>query len=456
LDTLDFHQHINDDFYNLQICTQLLDCLGVTFKCKNGEFNGKIQNDIERIGTEKNRLIILRRTIIRHILRKLARFNKQGFPIIIRGGNFKGKQELRLIFKTLGKVQSITANIASPTDYIVNQAMRNGFKNLVNQREEFNKILNNVLPTSVPLCFAEGYRDLKKKTRKDCPRAPKIIISAGAYHHDELFKVWAAECSEKGTKIIIMQHGGVYGVFSYLQIQDHDLSISDRFYSWGWTLTNYNHKISSSPSACHYRNRLTGNSDRKTKVLLVTTVVYRYLFRLRASDQSVVDYMIWQQKFIEHLNCEIRQKLIVRLHRKEFGWHLGQRLKDMYPDIDTEFWKIPFHQRLQQCRLYVFDNNSTTFLEALALNKPSLLFWNPVTNELHPETACYFDELRAVGILHDTPESAAAAVNSFYDRVEEWWCDPMIQSVRRRFCSNFVKLTDDYTKEWGKELVKLI
>ena len=31
------------------------------------------------------------------------------------------------------------------------------------------------------------------------------------------------------------QHGGVYGQYEFSTIQDHELDVGDKFFSWGWT-----------------------------------------------------------------------------------------------------------------------------------------------------------------------------------------------------------------------------
>jgi len=76
---------------------------------------------------------------------------------------------------------------------------------------------------------------------------------------------------------------------------------------------------------------------------------------------------------------------------------------------------------LENCRLYVCDHLSTTFAEALAANKPTVLFCNPETNRLRLDAQPYFDLLRNSGILFDTPETAASAVAAVYGDVEAWW-----------------------------------
>ena len=43
---------------------------------------------------------------------------------------------------------------------------------------------------------------------------------------------------KKNSKLIIGQHGGVYGQYLFSSMQDFELDIADKYLSWGWTNNN--------------------------------------------------------------------------------------------------------------------------------------------------------------------------------------------------------------------------
>ena len=94
---------------------------------------------------------------------------------------------------------------------------------------------------------------------------------------------------------------------------------------------------------------------------------------------------------------------------------------------------------LKNCRLYVCDYLSTSFIEALSVNKPTILFWDSQVNELRPAAKKYYDKLREVGILYDTSEGAAAIINNIYDDVKRWWNETNSQEARWDFCIRFAR-----------------
>jgi len=105
--------------------------------------------------------------------------------------------------------------------------------------------------------------------------------------------------------------------------------------------------------------------------------------------------------------------------------------------------------------LVICTYNATTYLEAFTANIPTVLFWNPEHWELRPSAKPYFDELRNVGILHYTPESATAKVNDISDDPISWWQQTKIQAAKNKFCFQFARTSNKWLKEWKNELLKM-
>ena len=108
-----------------------------------------------------------------------------------------------------------------------------------------------------------------------------------------------------------------------------------------------------------------------------------------------------------------------------------------------------------QCKLFVCDHLSTVHAEALSLNIPTILFWDPESYIHRAEARRYLENLHAVGILHYSPESAASKVNEVYDNVDDWWNDHERQLARLDFCDNYAKYSPKAIDEWINELKKI-
>jgi putative transferase (TIGR04331 family) len=91
-------------------------------------------------------------------------------------------------------------------------------------------------------------------------------------------------------------------------------------------------------------------------------------------------------------------------------------------------------------------------LELLAANVPTVLFWNKKHWELNSFAQPYYDELCKVGILHDTPESAAEHINKVWHKVDNWWMQQSVQDVRVKFCKQYARTSDNWSDLWKEAL----
>ena len=147
------------------------------------------------------------------------------------------------------------------------------------------------------------------------------------------------------------------------------------------------------------------------------------------------------------------RNLIVRLYPEDYGWDMRARWQADAPDVTFEDSNRPFLDSLESCRLYVCDHLGTTFYQAMAANRPTMLFFDPELNPLLPDAQPAFDNLRAAGIVFDTPEAAAAAIALRYDDVETWWNAGPIQAARLAFCEKYAKASDGVLQEYADEFL---
>ena len=110
------------------------------------------------------------------------------------------------------------------------------------------------------------------------------------------------------------------------------------------------------------------------------------------------------------------------------------------------------YKELPKCRLVIATYNSTTYLETMALNIPTIIFWNTNISNVRYDAAPYFNLLKSVGIFHDTPESAASHVALIWDDVDLWWKSLVVQNVRRKFCEQYSDIHHDIVANVAKVL----
>ena len=205
------------------------------------------------------------------------------------------------------------------------------------------------------------------------------------------------------------------------------------------------------PAAKLMGRRPIGADNRKKGVLCVTTTSSRYLLEFPWTPELFSSYLQWHKSFFASLDTRVEILVTLRPHHEDQGWGIAARLAESFPKLRIEDWSVPFLKSLNQCRLYVCDHLSTTFGEALAADKPTVMFWNSEGNELRDEARPYFDSLRRTGVLYHDPVEAASCVNHVYDDVEKWWHESSRQQARRDFCNRFARTAPDAVGLWNKE-----
>ena len=124
-----------------------------------------------------------------------------------------------------------------------------------------------------------------------------------------------------------------------------------------------------------------------------------------------VNYIDDQIAFAGALTSEARKLLLLRYFMRDFGWGEKERIGDAGLGIQEYAGRQSLNAQIKRSRLFIGTYDSTTYLEALTANMPTILFWNKCHWEIRNSAAPCYNQLREVGILHNSPESAAEKVN---------------------------------------------
>jgi putative transferase (TIGR04331 family) len=325
----------------------------------------------------------------------------------------------------------------------------------VKEPNEFEGLLNHLIPKQIPIAYLEGFSYLKRKGKDDFPKKVKTIITTKSYHFDEAFKVWSAEKVSMGSKFLINQHGGNMGSSLVNSSENHQIKISDLFYSWGWEKKNKNTIKPLSALKLNCLKVVTPNYNGQILLALTSHPRYSYIMYSSPIASQFLNYINDQITFAENLDQPVKELLCVRLDRRKYGWDIKSRFRDAGLEIVFDN-KENLFKKLKECRLCISTANSTVFLETFSLNYPTLLFWDPKIWELRYSARPFYDELKRVGILHDTPESASMKVNEISDDPQKWWDQPNVQNAKNLFCKRFAYTNNHFIKEWRKELKSIV
>jgi putative transferase (TIGR04331 family) len=442
--THDFIERLHLDSFNLQFYSRILVVLGHRFPARALDEAPPRPVTVEP--GWKKRAVRRGTTLWARVAATASR------SVLLKDSYFSKSVELGLIKGSGGRISPIWGPTARLSNCEPDSALRDRLHGLELGSDALSHCVAAMLPNDIPTCFVEGYDALCRAAHSEFPLTPAVIFSANAWYYDEVFKAWAAGCQERGSKLLGSQHGDNYGALRCMPSEDHEMAIVDDYYTWGWERTGTAARVKPMPAPKLAGRERRQADNRKEGVLWVSTMLPRYLVQFPWLPADFTVYLSWQARFAAALSQPVSAATRLRPHREDNGWDLANRLRDQVPELRIESWNIPFQDSVRGCRLYVCDHLSTTFLEALASNTPTLLFWDSRANVIRPEAREYYDLLRAHGILFDTPEAAAEAVNAIYSDVEAWWNEPARQRAVARFCHRFARTVPDALALWSEEL----
>jgi putative transferase (TIGR04331 family) len=342
----------------------------------------------------------------------------------------------------LGQIPKIWRAVAVPT-VRVDLTMRQWELATPDNSADFLSLARSLISKHIPATYLEGYQDVVALTENlPWPKNPKAIFTSNSYSSDDMFKVWAAEKTECGSPLVIGQHGGHFGMDLWSFTEDHQIAISDRFLTWGWSEPTQD-KITPVGNFKGFSKK--GVADKAGNALLVQTtmpLMSYHIYCVPVAAGQLLSYFEDQCSFVEALPLALRDQVLVRL-QPGGGFHSEkQRWEEHFQALQLDEGRQPIMGLMSKARLCISTCNSTTLLESMALNLPTIIFFNPKHWELRDSAIPYFEQLKAVGIFHETPESAARQMVMVWDDVADWWGSAVVQSVRREFCKRYVHSPD--------------
>ncbi len=316
-----------------------------------------------------------------------------------------------------------------------------------NVKDGYERLLDRLIVNLIPLNYVENFDIFYKKSLACYPKKPSVIYTANAYQANDSFKFWLAHHAENKIPFILGQHGGNMGVAQISQAEDHQVNIADVYLSWGW---HNSEKINIKPLSTPQLDKIQPKYKQGGDIVMTLSDCPRYFYCQYSVPvaSQVLGYIGEQIEFIDSLNRNLRENLKIRLASDNFDWDLKGRLMDSgYGDLldNSEKRFIP---RLNDCSLSISTSNTTTFLETLSLNFPTIVFFNPNWNEIRKDAVMLVDSLRDVGILHKTPGSAARFLNELDGDIENWWKGEELQKVRKEFCNTYALKDSDWSHQW--------
>jgi putative transferase (TIGR04331 family) len=179
---------------------------------------------------------------------------------------------------------------------------------------EFDAILNFFIPRYLPQTYVEGYQQIKISADKKLMKKKfKILVTANDFSGNDSWAAWAAKSVENGSKLVIMQHGGLYGVNTFSATEDHEIAIADKFLSWGWRRKDVNTVTPAPATKLIHMKKTKFQNDGAA--LLITGALPQQSYHLSSIPigQQFASYFEDQFSFVSSLDPNVKEKLQIRM-----------------------------------------------------------------------------------------------------------------------------------------------
>ena len=332
--------------------------------------------------------------------------------------------------------------------------------------EQFLNLVNSLLPYYIPVCFVEGYKTLNRLGERYISKPAAILSTTEIYYRYESYKHWVAKCSEDGTKVLNLQHGGTYGLSWRSGDNFIERAPSDVFYSWGWKHPTYrldDSQIKPMPVLPQFfaLDRDVKPRNDSQRILFASNSMRTILREFGGIPNDPYNrdrYLSDQFSFYEQLPQDIRESLYIRVGElnKSSGTKLyKESWRKKHPSVLFDNRNVNFRTSLRHSKIFIVDHLSTTWLESLMIGVPTIIFVDKDDYDFTDEFKEIISMLNSVSIFHYSIEAAAKQVITINSDVSSWWRDERRADMVKNVLGKIAKQSEYLAYDWSEELKRV-
>ncbi len=285
----------------------------------------------------------------------------------------------------------------------------------------------------------------------------RILYSCNGWDIIDDWKIYAITQKRQGALWYGAPHAINHGCLSIFWQREFELRYLDRYLSWGWRAEQYRRNLMSffSPKTLGFQPKAPARIAPQGDYLLSTAGRPQHLLEYPYSPERFEVYLNSQFAMAMAIADQSGSKVTIRGRYKDFGWDLSARVAALgNPLVTSELQASPFVQRLRQAKAHICDTTSTTIVDSLWENYPTLICINNTYFELAPFALDDFEILKKVGIFHTDLPSLLAQLARVQDDIEGWWQTDAVQKAVAEFLWRQGRVSSGY-RPWLSMLTDL-
>ena len=428
-----------NDYWNQFICQEIANFLKSNIKVKNKLKFIRLEDIHKSVNYPKYKV-----SIFKTIMKKIFKiFNFKNYKYFIYNTNLGFFNELLLSLKLyqLPIFQNMDLSIdRTIADNNQRSNLLKGFKST----NDFENFLIKITCNHLPFLFLEKFSELEKNMKnKNLPLKPIKIFSSYGLWSDTAMNYYCAQKIENKTKLFYGQHGGTYGIAQTHFQTDYEIDVADKYLNWGWKKKS---KKIINFGKIQKIKKLKFRIDDQKNLLFIINKRHKYSTFLNSSLNESIDFLAllkFNSKFLTNLSEKVRDEIIIRpMPGSNFANNydfFGNLEKNYKTDNESNITKL-----YKKSKLVVHTLNSTSLIETLSLNLPTIVIFDKIKNPFTKEGKKIFNLLEKNNIFFSDPLKASKFLNKIWDnKVSLWWGQKKTQSAIKKFNSTFSKKRKD-------------
>ena len=260
-----------------------------------------------------------------------------------------------------------------------------------------------------------------------------------------------------GSKLLVAQTGGgeISAEYSTIKSIMQNFKFKKLFFGIEDSIKNNTYGV-----GIYRFNKQKNFFNKHGKIIYAMYTPYGYGGITRTNQpigSEWVNYMKTQEEFLNLLDPEIQKEIILRPKRRYKDYfNFQDRLKRKFPNIPLEqHGSRTLKDVLVNARLLITTLDTTTILEGLAFNFPTILICNLEKLTIATEFEPYYKILREAKIIFYSPEAAKNHLQEIFHDVESWWKKKEVQEAREIFCKKFAYHPENQATYFVKKLSEI-
>jgi putative transferase (TIGR04331 family) len=282
------------------------------------------------------------------------------------------------------------------------------------------------------------------------------IFSSDCWTSIDSFKIMAfAQKNRRKVKLIGTPHAFNYSALHNFWLRAYEISFLDKYLSWG-TLQDQNSKALPfyiNKFAGYKRSQSPKRVDEKSSILLTGAMRPNHLVEYPFEPEFFKQYLL-QEINIALVTAETTNRLVkIRTRSKDRGGSFETLFNQNSPaNVVLDFQSGTFINEVTNYSLHVSDNTSTTILESLIINHPTIIVIASEYFSIDEIARNSFETLKEANIFHTTIESYKSHLEKINGHINDWWHSYHTQLAISNFLDQHARIGGGVTI-WKKTLL---